>query len=49
MATATQTSTESHLSREEVARLARSKPSGKARLGVIASYVGDRLVAAAAG
>ena len=44
MATATQTSTESHLSREEVARLARSKPSGKARLGVIASYVGMALI-----
>jgi multiple sugar transport system permease protein len=44
MATATQAPTESHLSKEEVARLARSKPSGKARLGIIASYVGMALI-----
>ena len=44
MATATQAPTESHLSKEEVARLARSKPSGKARLGVIASYIGMALI-----
>ena len=44
MATATQTPTESHLSKDEVARLARSKPSGKARLGVIASYIGMALI-----
>ena len=44
MATATQAPTESHLSKEEVARLARSKPSGKARLGLIASYLGMALI-----
>jgi multiple sugar transport system permease protein len=44
MATATQAPTESHLSKEEVARLARSKPSGKARLGVAASYIGMALI-----
>lgn len=44
MATATQAPTESHLSKEEVARLSRSKPSGKARAGIIASYIGMALI-----
>jgi multiple sugar transport system permease protein len=44
MATATQAPTASHLTKEEVARLARPKQSGKARAGVIASYVGMALI-----
>ena len=37
-------SNESHLSQEEVARLAKPKPSSKARIGMIASYVGMGLI-----
>ena len=36
--------TEHHLSQEEVKQLARAKPSGKARAGMIASYVGMGLI-----
>jgi len=44
MATTVQAPAESHLSQEEVARLARAKPSRKARIGMIASYVGMTLI-----
>jgi multiple sugar transport system permease protein len=45
MATTVQTpSDQSHLSQEEVTRLAHPKRSGKARLGVVASYVGMGLI-----
>ena len=45
MATTVQTpSHESHLTQEEVARLAKPKQSGKARAGMIASYVGMGLI-----
>jgi multiple sugar transport system permease protein len=45
MATAVQApSNEAHLSQEEVARLARPKQSPKARIGMIASYVGMALI-----
>src|SRR3954454_12495440 len=45
MATSVQASaTESHLTQEEVARLARPKPSSKARIGMILSYVGMGLI-----
>ena len=36
--------TEHHLSQAEVQQLARAKPSGKARFGMIASYVGMALI-----
>jgi multiple sugar transport system permease protein len=36
--------TESHLSQEEVEALAHPKPSARARVGVIASYVGMALI-----
>jgi len=42
--TTTPASTESHLSQAEVARLARSKRSSKALIGMIASYVGMALI-----
>jgi multiple sugar transport system permease protein len=44
MSTAIDAPTESHLSQEEVAKLAREKPSGKARAGAIASYIGMALI-----
>jgi multiple sugar transport system permease protein len=44
MATTTTTPAESHLTREEVARLAKPKKSPKARIGMIASYVGMGLI-----
>jgi multiple sugar transport system permease protein len=45
MATSVQASaTESHLTQEEVARLARPKPSSKARIGMILSYIGMGLI-----
>src|SRR3954449_2824708 len=45
MATSVQASAvESHLTQEEVARLARSKPSSKARIGMILSYIGMGLI-----
>jgi len=44
MATAVQTTTESHLSAAEVEQLAHPKRSSKARLGMIASYVGMGLI-----
>lgn len=46
MATTTTTppATQSHLTSDEVAALAREKPSGKARVGMIASYVGMGLI-----
>ena len=42
--TTTPPTTQSHLSAAEVAELAREKPSGKARVGMIASYVGMALI-----
>jgi len=42
--TTTPPSTQSQLSSAEVAELAREKPSGKARVGMIASYVGMALI-----
>ena len=44
MATTVQTPAESHLTQEEVARLAKPKQSPKARIGMIASYVGMALI-----
>jgi multiple sugar transport system permease protein len=44
MATTTQTPTESHLTQEEVAQLARPKQSVKARTGIVLSYVGMGLI-----
>ena len=44
MATTTQTPTESHLTQEEVAQLARPKQSAKARTGIVLSYVGMGLI-----
>jgi multiple sugar transport system permease protein len=44
MATTTTPPQESHLTQAEVAELAREKPSGKARAGMIASYVGMGLI-----
>jgi multiple sugar transport system permease protein len=44
MTTATTTTTESRLSQEEVEALAHPKPSARARVGVIASYVGMGLI-----
>jgi multiple sugar transport system permease protein len=44
MATSIVTSEESHLKPEEVAQLAHPKPSPKARIGMIASYVGMGLI-----
>src|SRR5215204_231423 len=44
MTTTTTTTTESHLSQEEVEALAHPKPSARARVGVIASYVGMGLI-----
>ena len=43
MATTVGTTTE-HTAPDQVAALARSKPSGKARVGAIASYVGMGLI-----
>jgi multiple sugar transport system permease protein len=42
--TTTPPPTQSHLTSAEVAALAREKPSGKARVGMIASYVGMGLI-----
>ena len=42
--TATPPETHGHLTSAEVAELAREKPSGKARVGMIASYVGMGLI-----
>ena len=42
--TAPEAPTESHLSSAEVAALARAKPSPKARIGLIASYVGMAII-----
>jgi multiple sugar transport system permease protein len=42
--TTTEATTQSHLTPDEVAALGRVKPSPKARIGVIASYVGMGLI-----
>src|SRR3712207_3767306 len=44
MATAIEAPVEHHLTQEEVNKLAREKPSGKARVGMIASYIGMALI-----
>jgi multiple sugar transport system permease protein len=42
--TTTETTTQSHLTQDEIAALGRVKPSPKARLGMVASYVGMGLI-----